>query len=186
MGRTFDTIPDNLATWMEDQPVFFVASAPLTDGHVNVSPKGDDTFRVVSPTEVAYLDLTGSGAETAAHLRQNGRLTVMFCSFDERPLILRLYGTGRVVVPGDDRWDGLVDRFPPRRGARAVVHLTVERVATSCGYGVPRMDLVEPRSRLAEWADAKTLDDLEAYRVEKNVVSIDGLPALDAPTASTT
>jgi hypothetical protein len=179
MGRTFATIPDHLADWMAAQPVFFVATAPLdTDGHVNVSPKGDDTFRVISPTEVAYLDLTGSGAETIAHTRENGRLTVMFCSFEAKPLILRLYGRGTTVVPGDDGWDELAARFPERAGARAVVRLAVDRVQTSCGYAVPRMDLVAPRTRLDEWAAGKTDDELVAYRRQKNTASIDGLPAL--------
>ncbi len=181
MGRTFDVIPDHLAEWMEGQPMFFVASAPRADdGHVNVSPKGDDSFRVLSPTEVAYLDQTGSGAETIAHVRENHRLTVMFCSFDEKPLILRLYGAGAVVTPDDAGWDDLVARFPARPGARAVVRLTVERIATSCGYAVPRMDLVAPRTTLTEWADRKGDDGLVAYRAEKNATSIDGLPALDA------
>lgn len=179
MGRTYEAIPDHLAEWMEDQPVYFVATAPAgPDGHVNLSPKGDDTFRVLSPVEVAYLDLTGSGAETIAHLRQNGRLTVMFCSFGEKPTILRLYGRGRVVLPGDERWDDLAARFPERRGTRSVITLAVERVSTSCGYSVPVMDLVGPRPTLIEWADRKGPGELDAYRAEKNATSIDGLPAL--------
>lgn len=179
MGRTFATIPDHLAEWMTAQPVFFVGSAPLsTEGHVNLSPKGDDTFRVISPTEVAYLDLTGSGAETIAHTRENGRLTVMFCSFDAKPLILRLYGRGSTVLPGDPGWDELAPRFPERAGARAIVRLAVDRVQTSCGYAVPRMELVAPRTRLDEWAQGKTDDELVAYRAQKNAASIDGLPAL--------
>lgn len=180
MGRTFDVIPEHLMGWMEEQPVFFVASAPLAaDGHVNVSPKGDDCFRVLSPTEVGYLDQTGSGAETVAHIRENGRLTVMFCSFGDKPLILRLYGTGSVVTPADAEWDALAPRFPDRPGARAVVRLAVERMSTSCGYAVPRMELVEPRTTLTEWADRKGDEGLAAYRAEKNALSIDGLPALD-------
>lgn len=182
MGRTFDSLPEHLASWVEAQPMFFVGTAPLSgDAHVNVSPKGDDTLRVLSPTDIAYLDLTGSGAETAAHVRENGRLTLMWCSFDERPMILRAQGTAVVVVPGDADWDALVPRFPPRVGARAIVRLAVERVATSCGYAVPRMDLIAPRPRLAEWAEARGPEGLEAYRDEKNRRSIDGLPALDAP-----
>src|SRR5687768_1195127 len=122
MGRTYDEIPEHLMSWMEEQPVFFVASAPLSaEGHVNLSPKGGDCFRVLSPTEVAYLDLTGSGAETIAHTRENGRLTVMFCSFAAKPTILRLYGRGGAVLPGDERWEDLVGRFPENRGTRAVV-----------------------------------------------------------------
>ncbi|HEX7135013.1 MAG TPA: pyridoxamine 5'-phosphate oxidase family protein [Iamia sp.] len=187
MGRTFDAIPDHLAEWMGEQPVFFVATAPLgADGHVNLSPKGGDTFRVVSPTEVAYLDLTGSGAETIAHTRENGRLTVMFCSFDAKPLILRLYGRGSCVQPGDPGWDELAARFPARPGIRSVISLAVERVGTSCGYAVPRMDLVEPRTMLDEWSARKGPEALVDYRAEKNSTSIDGLPALGGEPATTT
>lgn len=187
MGRTYDAIPDHLATWMGEQPIWFVGTAPLAgDGHVNLSPKGDDTFRVVSPTEVAYLDLTGSGAETLAHLRENGRLTVMFCSFDEAPLILRLYGQGSYVLPGGPGWDDLRGRFPERRGVRSIVRLAVERVSTSCGYGVPRMDLVAPRPTMAEWAGRRSDADLAAYRQAENRTSIDGLPALDGEPAPAT
>lgn len=179
MGRTYVTIPDHLAAWMVAQPVWFVASAPLSDeGHVNLSPKGDDTFRVLSPTQVAYLDLTGSGAETIAHLRENGRLTVMFCSFAESPLILRLHGRGRAVQPGDAGWEDLVARFPTRVGTRSVVVLDVERISTSCGYGVPLMEVVGARPTMDEWAERKGPEGLAAYRATKNATSIDGLPAL--------
>jgi hypothetical protein len=185
MGRTFDAIPDHLAVWMGEQPVWFVATAPRADdGHVNVSPKGGDTFRVLSPTEVAYLDLTGSGAETIAHVRENGRLTIMFCSFDAKPLILRLYGQGSVVRPGEPGWDDLAPRFPDPPGTRSIIRLAVERVATSCGYAVPRMETVRPRPMLDDWAARKGPDALVAYRAEKNVASIDGLPALDGAPAT--
>jgi hypothetical protein len=183
MGRTYPTIPDHLASWMEQQPMFFVATAPRDGGHVNVSPKGGDTFRVLSPTEVAYLDLTGSGAETLAHIRENGRLTVMFCSFDAKPQILRLYGQGESVRPGEPGWDGLAARFPEYPGVRSVIRLAVERVATSCGYAVPEMDLVRPRTKLDEWSARKGEDALVDYRAEKNTTSIDGLPAFDSETA---
>lgn len=184
MGRTFDAIPDHLATWMVEQPVFFVASAPLSaDGHVNLSPKGSDTFRVLSPTEVAYLDLTGSGAETIAHIRENGRLTVMFCSFGAQPLILRLHGQGACVLPDDPGWEDLAGRFPPHPGVRSVIRLAVERVSTSCGYTVPHMELLAPRTTLDEWATRKGEDALIGYRAQKNATSIDGLPALEAAPA---
>lgn len=180
MGRSFDAVPDHLAEWMVAQPVWFVATAPLAgDGHVNVSPKGDDTFRVISPTEVAYLDLTGSGAETVAHVRENGRLTIMFCSFGDKPNIVRLFGRGRAVLPGDERFSELAGRFPARDGARGIIVLDVEQVTSSCGYAVPHMELVGPRDTLAEWAGRKNDEELAAYRAEKNAVSIDGLPAID-------
>jgi hypothetical protein len=179
MGRSYDTIPDHLAEWMPAQPVWFVGTAPLAgDGHVNLSPKGDDTFRVLSPAEAAYLDLTGSGAETIAHVRENGRLTIMFCSFGAKPNIVRLYGTGSVVLPGDERFDDLVRRFPERAGTRSVITLAVRRVTSSCGYSVPMMELKGPRPMLEEWAVKKGPDGLDQYRAQKNAASIDGLPAL--------
>src|SRR3954451_25141243 len=122
MGRTHDAIPDHLHRWMEEQPIFFVASAPLSaEGHVNLSPKGGDSFRVIDPNTVAYLDLTGSGAETIAHTRENGRLTIMFCSFGAKPNIVRLFGTGEAVLPGDADFADLVARFPENAGTRSVV-----------------------------------------------------------------
>jgi hypothetical protein len=179
MARAFDAIPDHLVGWLEAQPLFFVATAPAgEDGHVNVSPKGYDTFRVLGPNEVAYLDLTGSGAETIAHLRENGRLTIMFCSFDQKPNIVRLYGRGRPVLPGEPGFADLHHRFPDLAGTRAVVVLDVARVSTSCGYAVPRMDLVGERPMLDDWAERKGPDGLVDYRSEKNAASIDGLPAL--------
>src|SRR5690606_1848807 len=153
----------------EEQPVWFVATAPSgPQGHVNVSPKGGDGFRVLGPNEVAYLDLTGSGAETIAHLRDNGRLTIMFCSFGAKPLILRLYGVGEAVLPGHADFEALIGRFPQTPGTRSVIRMAVDRVSTSCGYAVPRMELLEPRSTLDEWAGRKTEDELDQYRALKN------------------
>ncbi len=178
VSRHHDTIPEHLASWLEQQPVFFVASAPLAaDGHVNVSPKGGDTFRVLGPTRAAYLDLTGSGAETIAHSRENGRLTVMFCAFDGKPNIVRLFGRSEAVLLDDPRFGDLAARFPSHPGARAVIVLDVDDVTTSCGYAVPQMDLVAPRSVLDDWASAKTDDQLAEYRAAKNATSLDGLPA---------
>ena len=179
MGRFFDAIPDHLVDWLEEQPIFFVASAPLAgDGHVNVSPKGDDTFRVIDATTVAYLDLTGSGAETIAHVRENGRLTIMFCAFAGKPNIVRLFGRGEAVLPGQPDFAALVDRFPVKAGTRAVIRLHVEQVGSSCGYSVPFMDLVGPRSTLDDWSRRKGPEGLDEYRAEKNATSLDGLPAL--------
>jgi len=179
MARAFDAIPDHLVGWLESQPLFFVATAPTDeDGHVNVSPKGYDTFRVLGPNEVAYLDLTGSGAETIAHLRDNGRLTIMFCSFDEKPNIVRLYGHGRTILPDEPGFADLRQRFRDRAGTRAIVVLDVTRVSTSCGYAVPRMDLVSERPTLDDWAGRKGPESLVDYRAAKNASSIDDLPAL--------
>jgi len=176
MGTTRFDIPPELAEWIGRQKVFFVASAALdAAGTVNLSPKGYDTFRIVDLTTVAYLDLTGSGAETIAHVRENGRITLMWCAFDGPPRILRIHGHAEVVNVDDER---IVDLFAPDRGARAVVLVTIERVADSCGYAVPLLSYEGDRSRLAEWAAGKSEEQLAEYRRTKNSTSIDGLPAL--------
>ena len=179
MGAAFDSISDQHRAFIEAQHVFFVATAPSgDDGHVNLSPKGYDTFTVLGPNRVAYLDLTGSGAETIAHLRQNGRITILFCAFEGKPNLLRLYGQGRVVTPDDAAHSELIGHFPPNRGARAVIVVDVERVGTSCGYSIPRFEHVGERSTLDDWAARKSDDELVAYRAQKNATSIDGLPSI--------
>ena len=186
MGRSFESLSPALAEAVRGAPMFFVATAPLAgDGHVNVSPKGGDTLRVLDERTVAYLDLTGSGAETIAHLRENGRITLMVCAFAGAPQIVRLYGRGEVVAAGDDGFDALAGRFPDLPGARAVIRVAVDRVGSSCGYAVPLMHYEGERSRLDEWAEAKGPDGLVAYRAVKNAVSIDGLPALEPEHVST-
>ncbi|HEX6927527.1 MAG TPA: pyridoxamine 5'-phosphate oxidase family protein [Longimicrobiaceae bacterium] len=181
MGKVFENITPELQAFIEAQPVFFVASAPLSrDGHVNLSPKGLDSLRVLSPVQVAYLDLTGSGNETAAHLTENGRITLMFCAFDGPPRVLRLYGRGRVVLPGDPSWPELAERFPSYPGTRQIIVTDISRVQTSCGFGVPRLSLVEQRDTLIRWAEAKG-EKLTEYRLKNNSRSIDGLPAPLAP-----
>ena len=178
MGKTVDEVTPELAAFIEQQHVFFVATAPLAgDGHVNLSPKGLDTFRLLSPTRVAYLDLTGSGNETAAHVAENERITIMFCSFSGPPMILRLYGRGRVVLPGTPEWSELAPRFPEFASTRQIVVSDVDRIQTSCGFGVPAMELVADRDQLVRWAEKKGVEGLAAYRREKNATSIDGLPA---------
>jgi len=179
MGKTYDGIDDRMAAWLAAQRVFFVATAPLAaEGHVNVSPKGLDSFRVLGPREVAYVDLTGSGAETAAHLRENGRIVLMFCAFEGPPRIVRLHGRGSAIEPGDARFDALAGRLPRRDGMRAVIHVDVTRVADSCGYAVPQMAFRADRDQLPAWTARKQPGELVAYRAEKNARSIDGLPAL--------
>ncbi|GAA4073390.1 pyridoxamine 5'-phosphate oxidase family protein [Actinomadura miaoliensis] len=180
MGKIYDRIDERLRAFIVAQPMFFVATAPA-DGHVNVSPKGyADTFAVLDDRTVGYLDLTGSGAETIAHLRENGRITVMFCSFGRTPNILRLYGTGRVVTPGSPQWPDLARHFPvDTPGSRAIIVVAVDRIADSCGYGVPYMEPAGDRDMLKDWAARKTPEKLSAYQAEKNATSIDGLPALD-------
>lgn len=186
MGRSFAALTPALTDFVTAQHVFFVASAPLSgDGHVNLSPKGADTFRVLDDRTVAYLDLTGSGAETIAHLRENGRITLLFSAFEGAPQLVRLFGRGEAVVAGDERFEELVARFPSIPGTRAVILVDVERVGTSCGFGVPVYDYVEDRTRLQDWATGKGPEGLAEYQATKNRTSIDGLPALE-PTGSST
>jgi hypothetical protein len=181
MGKVHDGIDDALAEWIGRQHLFFVATAAseLT-GTVNLSPKGGaGTLVVLDDSHVAYLDLTGSGIETVAHLRDNGRITIMWCAFDGPPRIVRVHGTGEVVTPADPRWADLLARFGgPRPGQRAIVVVTARRVSDSCGYSVPLMDFRQDRTRLDDWAAARSEDDLDEYRAGKNAHSIDGLPGL--------
>lgn len=180
MGKLYESIDARLRAFIEAQPVFFVATAPDAGGHVNVSPKGyQDTFAVLGERTVAYLDLYGSGAETIAHLRDNGRITVMFCSFSRQPKVLRLYGRGRVVRPDEAEWDALIGHFGTgHAGTRAIVVVDVERVADSCGYSVPYLELVGERPLLDDQQRRRPAEEWPA-RVKRNAESIDGLPALD-------
>jgi hypothetical protein len=180
VGERFSSISDSLAEWWAAQPLFFVATAPSAGGHVNTSPKGLDTLRILSPTRVAYLDLTGSGVETIAHLRENGRITLMACAFSGAPRISRIYGAGTVHELGSAGFEELAPRFPGLPGARAIIDIDVDRVSTSCGYAVPLMDLVSDRDRLLDWASAKGEDGIAEYHASKNAVSIDGMRGLDA------
>jgi hypothetical protein len=179
MSKQLECIDEELAGWLHQQHVFFVATAPLAaQGHVNCSPKGGECFRVLGPLEAAYLDFTGSGAETAAHLRENGRIVLMFCAFAGRPNVVRLHGQGEVLIPSDSDFAPLAAHFPPNPGARAVVRVRVSRVSTSCGFSVPLMDFQEDRDVLDKWAAAKGADGLTEYRQAKNAQSIDGLPTV--------
>ncbi|MFN8050878.1 MAG: pyridoxamine 5'-phosphate oxidase family protein [Acidimicrobiales bacterium] len=179
MGKSFDALTDEHIEWIGRQHLFFVASAPLdAAGHVNLSPKGYDTFRVVDESTVAYLDLTGSGVETIAHLRENGRLTVMFCAFEGRPRILRIYGTGTAVRADDEGFDALSARFGSPSGLRSIITLAVERVGDSCGFSVPFLEYAGERETLVQWSDRKDQSELGAYWNDRNAVSIDGLPGM--------
>ncbi|MGI8759361.1 MAG: pyridoxamine 5'-phosphate oxidase family protein [Acidimicrobiales bacterium] len=182
MGRSFDAVPPELADFVVAQPVFFVATAPLgRNDHVNVSPKGGDTLRVLDEATVAYLDLTGSGVETIAHLRDNGRITLMWCAFEGPPQIVRVYGRGDAVLAAEPRFSALADRFPSLAGVRSVIVVHVERVSTSCGFGVPVMRLQQPRHELQRWAERKGPAGVAGYQAKRNAVSIDGLPGLVPP-----
>jgi hypothetical protein len=180
MGKVYDTIDERLREFILSQPVFFVATAPSgSDGHVNCSPKGGEkSLAVLGGREIAYLDLTGSGVETIAHLRDNGRIVIMLCAFEGPPRIVRLHGRGEVLVPGHRRFDELVGLFPPHPGSRSVIRVDVKRISDSCGYGVPMMSFINHRDNLDHWTKTKGPEGLVVYRDDKNAVSIDDLPGL--------
>ncbi|MGI9013708.1 MAG: pyridoxamine 5'-phosphate oxidase family protein [Phycisphaerales bacterium] len=183
MGFTTQ-LNDKLRTFIAQQQMFFTASSPQSGGRVNLSPKGIDGLCIIDDRTVAYLDLTGSGNETAAHVHENGRLTIMLCSFQDQPLILRLYGNGRIVQPRDSEWETLRALFPQRPGTRQIIVLNVESVQTSCGFGVPLYQYISQRDMLIDWAEKKGEARIAAYHHEKNSLSIDGLPTgiHDRPT----
>jgi len=179
MGSNFVELDEGLREFIAEQRIFFVASAPLSpQGHLNLSPKGLDSFRILGPRQVAYLDLTGSGVETIAHVRENGRLVLMFCAFSGRPRIVRLHGRGRAIEPEDESWNECSRHFPVYPGVRSVVAMDVERISDSCGYGVPLFDYAGERRQLADWAERKGPEGIACYKATKNRQSIDGLPGL--------
>ncbi|HMR47678.1 MAG TPA: pyridoxamine 5'-phosphate oxidase family protein [Arachnia sp.] len=175
MGTKFPEITDRLKAFIEAQHLFFVGTA-ARDGRVNISPKGLDSLRVLGPNRVVWLNGTGSGNETAAHLLDVPRMTVMFCSFGPKPLILRLYGTARAIHEGDADWEELLAVFPPMQGSRNIFDLDVDLVQSSCGFGVPLMDFRSERETMSQWAAKKGDIGVAAYQQEKNRVSLDGLP----------
>jgi hypothetical protein len=173
--RQYPSISEQHRSFIERQHMYFVGTA-ARDGRVNVSPKGLDSLRVLGPDRVVWLNGTGSGNETAAHLLDSPRMTVMFCSFEGKPLILRLYGTARAIHEGDPGWDEALALFPPMDGARNVFDLEVDLVQTSCGFGVPLYDYVEQRTLMPTWAQSRGPAAVREYQQQKNRVSIDGLP----------
>jgi hypothetical protein len=177
MGK-HDAIDAGLRSFIEAQHVFFVGSAPSARGHVNVSPKGLDTLRVIDERTLAYLDYVGSGAETIAHLNDNGRIVLMFCAFEGPPKIVRLHGRGDVVEPQHDGYAALRSLFPPERMARSVIRVSIDRVSDSCGFGVPLYSYQGNRTQLHAWADRKGEAGLLEYQKKNNSRSIDGLRAL--------
>jgi len=179
MGRIRTVIDEAAKQFIEAQPMFFVASAPLdAHGHINLSPKGLASFRILGPSTVAYLDLTGSGIETVAHLKENGRLVLMFCAFSGPPTILRLHGRGRVIEPKNTEFETLAAHFPHYESVRSIIVVEINRVANTCGFGVPLMKHEGDRSQLLAWAAKKGEAGLVEYRREKNMQSIDGLQGL--------
>ncbi len=182
MGRTYETIDEKLTAFIQKQPMFFVATSPLSgEGNINLSPKGLDSFRILDSRTVAYADLIGSGIETVAHLKENGRIVVMFCAFEGAPNILRLHGRGEVIEPGHLEFGALKDSFPTYRALRAIIRIRCTRISDSCGFGVPRMDYREERSQLIRWADQKGPDELAEYQRTTNDRSIDGLDGISPP-----
>ena len=181
MGKVQSHIDEDLMSWIHAQHMFFVASAPLdVEGHINCSPKGMDSFRIIDKQSVVYMDLTGSGAETIAHIRENQRLVVMFCAFDGKPQIVRLYGKARYHVAGSERFDAFQALFPVIVGVRSFIELSISRVSYSCGFSVPLYAYEGQRTVLNDWFEKTGPEKLEDYRCEANVRSIDGLPALDS------
>lgn len=178
MGLMLEQLDDRLVDWIGAQPMFFVATAPGDGGRVNLSPKGHDTLRVLDHRTVAYLDLTGSGVETIAHVRENGRITLMMCAFEGPPLIVRLWGRGEVVAVDQAGFADAAAAFPDLPGKRAVVTVRLDGVQTSCGFSVPLMEQVGERDKLLDWAERRGDDGLAEYWAEKNVRSVDGLPGL--------
>ena len=180
MGEVFTEINQDLEFWIKKQKIFFVGTAPLSiDGHINCSPKSADSFRIINSQTVAYQDLTGSGIETIAHLKENGRIVIMFCGFEGAPQIVRLHGFGVPVFQDSSDYRGLANLFQTHLGERAIIKINVHRVSTSCGYSVPLYNYVEQRDVLDKWTAKKSPEELVAYRKRKNKLSIDGLPGLN-------
>lgn len=179
MAKTYPEIDEALRHFIHSQSVFFVATAPLNAaGHVNLSPKGLDTFRILGPKTIAYLDIFGSGVETIAHVRENGRIVVMFCAFQGAPKILQLHGHGRVVEPHEPGFSDLQIHFPVLVGTRAIITIELTRISDSCGYGVPLLKFEAERPTLPAWCEKRGTEGLKIYRQEKNRQSVDGLPGI--------
>jgi len=186
MGKEYTEIDERIQNWITRQKVYFVATAPLAaDGHINCSPKGLDSLRVLGPHKLAYVDFGGSGAETAAHVRENERIVIMLCAFDGPPKIYRFYGRGSVVEPGDAGFDALLAEFSSPLAARNIVCVDVDKIMDSCGYGVPQYEFKSERESLRNWYDKKSEEDILNYRRENNRLSLDGLPALKVDGDST-
>lgn len=175
MSDIYESLDDKHVDFINKQKLFFVATAP-DEGFINLSPKGMDSFRVIDNKTVVWLNMTGSGNETAAHVLENQRMTVMFCSFDKQPLILRLYGKAAAIHPKDKQWDELISLFPDYVGARQLFTLNLDMVQGSCGYAVPHYDFVSDRKTLVNWADKTGRDGIEEYWKNRNTRSLDDKP----------
>jgi hypothetical protein len=187
VAKTYPDIDDKLAAWIRCQHLFFVASAPLAgDGMINCSPKGLNSFAILDPHTVAYLDFVGSGVETISHVRENGRIVIMFCAFEGAPKIVRLHGSGRSIEPHEPEFASLLLHFPAWPAVRSVIRVDVARISDSCGFGVPLYEYVGERDALPKWAASKSAEELIAYQAQKNRCSVDGLPGLKRAAASVT
>lgn len=177
MAKFFDAIDKQHLSFIDKQKLFFVATAPLNpEGHVNLSPKGLDSFKVLSSDKVAYMDIVGSGNETSAHILENGRITFMFCAFEGAPNILRLYGNGYTVLPDHEEWNELSAHFTLPLSVRQIIVANIYQVSTSCGFGVPLYEYTGERDHAQKWAENKGTEGLETYKQQKNLHSLDGLP----------
>ncbi|HIG41056.1 MAG: pyridoxamine 5'-phosphate oxidase family protein [bacterium] len=182
MAKLYAQLDDKLIKFIESQHMFFIGTAPLSgDGLVNLSPKGMDTLRILDEKTIAYLDLTGSGSETIAHLKQNGRFVLMFCSFTNKPMILRLHGKGVVLESDHSDYPALLKKFPERRGTRAIIKLSAERIADSCGWGVPEYEFVQERDTYTKYAANLSDEDFRKGQIA-NARSLDDLPSLATPS----
>ncbi len=179
MGKVFEKIEPRLQEFIQQQKLFFVSTAPLSpDGLVNVSPKGWDSLRILDDHTVAYIDLTGSGIETVAHLKENGRITLLFCAFEGPPKLVRLQGNGTVLEKGTAGYQALQHHFPDYLSARAIIKIDLSRISDSCGYTVPFFEYVGERDTMSKWVDHRGAEALQAYQKEKNALSLDGLKGL--------
>ncbi len=180
MGIEYEKIDESISSWLSKQKMFFVSTAPLSgDGLINCSPKGTDCFRVLGNRRIAYLDMTGSGVETIAHLKENGRIVIMFCAFEGPPKIFRFHGKGTVHELGGEGYQKRISKFAEYPGARSIIEIEVERISDSCGFTVPLYDFKEDRGTLLKWAESKGAEGVEAYKRKNNLQSVDGLPGLE-------
>ena len=183
MGKTYEALDDKLTAFIEAQKMFFIATAPLSgDGLLNLSPKGFETLRILDSHTLAYLDLTGSGVETVAHLKENQRFVLMFCSFESKPMILRLHGRGKALERGDEEFERLLPLFPDLLGTRAIIKLSVQRIADSCGWGVPLYEHLGERDTYPRYAEQAGVEGLRKGQLASNMASLDGMPGLRAPS----
>jgi hypothetical protein len=180
MGKEYTEIDEGIQRWMARQHMFFVSTSPLqSDGHINCSPKGLESLIVLGPRRLAYLDVGGSGIETVAHVKENGRITIMLCAFDGPPNIFRFYGRGKVIEPHEENFAALVEKFPKHPSVRNIIIIDVDRIMDSCGFGVPLYKFQKHRDSLSNYAKDKTESDLQNYRRQRNAKSLDGLKGLD-------